>query len=259
MRVIGLNMPLIKPGDDIPSMILKASEQVGGLKDGDILVLASSAVAMAQGRLRKLASIRPSKRANLIARRSGLSPEFVEIVLREADQVLGTSKSSILTIKDGRLCTNAGIDSSNAPPGQVVLMPIKPNRTAMDILQALKQNLNARLGVIIADSTVQPLRLGTIGQAVGVAGIEPAVDCRGQLDLFEKPLLITFRAIADQLASAAQVAMGEGDERVPVAVMRGASAIFTEKAKTSTRIAANRCIYMDFFKLAKILGRKKAK
>lgn len=254
MRVLGLNMPLIKPGDDLPAVILKVSEQVGGLKDGDIIVLASSAVATAQGRLRKLTNVRPSKRAKLLARRSGLRPEFVELVLREADKVLGTSKIAVLTLKDGRLCANAGIDSSNAPLGQVVLMPTKPNRTASEILQALKQHANVRLGVIIADSHIQPLRLGTVGQAVGVAGIEPAMDCRGQLDLFGKPLRITFRALADQLASAAQVVMGEGAERVPAAVMRGANVVFTEKAKTSPKIAPKRCIYVNSLKLAKLIG-----
>jgi len=247
-------MPLIKPGDDLPAMILKTSEQVGGLKDGDVIVLASSAVATAQGRLRKLASIHPSKRAKLLARRCGLEPEFVELMLREADKVLGTSKLSVLTLKDGRLCANAGIDGSNAPQGQVVLMPIKPNRTAREILQALKQHVNARLGVIIADSHIQPLRLGTVGQAVGVAGIEPAMDCRGQLDLFGKPLKITFRAVADQLASAAQLAMGEAAERVPAVVVRGASVTFTEKAKTSPKIAPKRCIYMNSLKLARSIG-----
>ena len=259
MRVLGLKMPLIKPGDDLPAMILKASEQVGGLKDGDIVILASSAVATAQDRLRKLASIRPSKRAKLLARRCGLRPEFVELALREADQVLGTSKLAVLTLKDGRLCANAGIDSSNAPPGQVVLMPTKPNRTAREILQALKQHVNARLGVIIADSHIQPLRLGTVGQAVGVAGIEPAVDCRGELDLFGKPLRITFRALADQLASAAQVVMGEAAEQVPAVVVRGVSVAFTERAKTSPKIAPKRCIYMNSLKLAGLLKRGKAK
>jgi coenzyme F420-0:L-glutamate ligase len=253
MRVLGLDMPLIRRGDDLPAMILKASKQVGGLEDGDILVLASSAVATAQGRLRRLASVRPSKRAKLLAKRTGLKPEFAEVVLREADRVLGTTKLAVLTLKGGRLCANAGVDSSNAPPGQVVLMPAKPNQAARAILQALKQHVNVRLGVIIADSHIQPLRLGTIGQAVGVAGIEPVIDCRKQGDLFGKPLRITFRAVADQLASAAQVVMGEAAERVPAVVVRGVSAVFTEKAKTSTKIAPKRCIYLNSLKLDKLL------
>ena len=254
-----MKMPLIKPGDDLPAMILKASEQVGGLKDGDIVILASSAVATAQGRLRKLASIHPSKRAKLLARRCGLRPEFVELALREANQVLGTSKLAVLTLKDGRLCANAGIDSSNAPPRQVVLMPTKPNRTAREILQALKQHVNARLGVIIADSHIQPLRLGTVGQAVGVAGIEPVVDYRGRLDLFGKPLRITFMAVADQLASAAQAVMGEAAERVPAVVVRGVDVIFTERARTSPRIAPKRCIYVNSLKLVELIKRGKTK
>lgn len=256
MRVLGINMPLIKPGDDLSDMILKASGQVGGLKDGDVIVVASSAVATAQGRFRRLGSIRPSKRAKLLARRTGLKPEFVELVLREADQVLGTTEMAVLTLKSGRLCANAGIDSSNAPPGQVVLMPSKPNQAAKAILRALERRVNARLGVIITDSHVQPLRLGTVGQAVGVAGIEPVVDCREQPDLFGKPLRITFRAVADQLACAAQVMMGEAAEQVPAAVVREANVNFTERAKTSPKISPKRCIYINSLKLAKILKLK---
>jgi len=256
MRVLGLDMPLIKPRDDLPAMILKASEQIGGLKDGDVIVLASSVVATAQGRLRKLASVRPSKRAKLLAKRTGLMPEFVELVLREADQVLGTTKLAVLTLNDGRLCANAGVDSSNAPPGQVVLMPVKPNQAARAILHALKRQVNVRLGVIITDSHIQPLRLGTIGQAVGVAGIEPVIDCRTKPDLFGKPLRITFRAVADQLASAAQAVMGEAAEQVPVVVVRGAGVVFVEGAKTSTKISPKRCIYVDSLKLTKLLRRR---
>lgn len=250
-------MPLIKPGDDLPAMILKASKQIGGLKDGDVIVLASSAVATAQGRLRKLSSIRPSKRAKLLAKRTDLTPEFAELVLREANQVLGTTKLAVLTLKGGRLCANAGVDSSNAPLGQVVLMPGKPNQAARAILRALKRHANVRLGVIITDSHVQPLRLGTIGQAVGVAGIEPAIDCRKQGDLFGKPLRITFRAVADQLASAAQVVMGEAAERVPAVVVRGANVVFVEMAKTSLKIAPKRCIYLNFLKPTKSLRRRR--
>ncbi|MEM2907835.1 MAG: coenzyme F420-0:L-glutamate ligase [Candidatus Hadarchaeales archaeon] len=251
-----MNMPLIKPGDDLVSMILKASEQVGGLRDGDIVVVASSALATAQGRLIELARVRPSQRAKLLARRSGLEPEFVELVLREANEVLGVAKYALLTLKEGMLCVNAGVDHSNAPPGQVVLMPSKPNRAAEEIMRELRQRSGARVGVIIADSQVQPLRLGTIGKAIGVAGMEPVIDCRGQLDLFGRRLRITFRAIADQIASAAQVVMGEGAERVPVVVVRDAGVEIVDKPKSSPKISPKRCVYARCLRLSRAKKKK---
>jgi len=251
MRVLGLNMPLIKPGDDLSAMIARAAEQVGGLRDEDIIVISSKVVATVQGRVRELARVRPSARAKKIAAKSGQDPEFVELVLREAGSVLNISKNVILTLKSGVICANAGVDNSNVPPGHVVLMPTNPNRVARELQRAIEQRTNARVGVIITDSNVKPLRLGTVGQAIGVTGLEPVVDCRGQHDLYGKPLRITFRALADQLATAAQAVMGEAAEGVPVVVVRGAGVEFVEKPKRSPKISPKRCIYSDMLKLSK--------
>lgn len=248
MRILGLSLPLIKPGDDLPAMILDAAEQIGGLRDGDIVILSSKVVATVQGRVRALARIRPSARARALAKRSRQAPEFVELVLREADRILSVSKGAILTIKGGIICANAGADLSNAPPGHAVLMPAKPDRAAEELRQALSDGANVDIGVIIADSSVKPLRLGTVGQAVGVAGMEPVADCRGQPDLYGRPLRITFRAIADQLATAAQVVMGEGAERVPVVVVRDAKIEIVEKPRRSPKISPKRCIYFSTLK-----------
>jgi len=250
MNVLGVSMPLVKPGDNLPEMITKAVKQVDGLQDGDVVVVSSKVVAMAQGRVRELAKIRPSARARRIAAKSGQAPEFVELVLREASQILSVSKGVILTIRDGLICANAGADISNAPPGHAVLMPSKPDRAAEELKRALVEKSGAKIGVIIADSNVKPLRLGTIGQAIGVAGIEPVADCRGQPDLYGKPLQITLRAIADQLATAAQIVMGEGDERMPVAVVREAKVEFAERPKRSPKISPKKCIYFSGQKLA---------
>jgi len=244
-------MPLIKPGDDLSAMIARAAEQVGGLRDEDIIVISSKVVATVQGRVRELARVRPSARAKKIAAKSGQDPEFVELVLREAGSVLNISKNVILTLKSGVICANAGVDNSNVPPGHVVLMPTNPNRVARELQRAIEQRTNARVGVIITDSNVKPLRLGTVGQAIGVTGLEPVVDCRGQHDLYGKPLRITFRALADQLATAAQAVMGEAAEGVPVVVVRGAGVEFVEKPKRSPKISPKRCIYSDMLKFSK--------
>ncbi len=251
MKVFGLSLPLVKPGDDLPAIISDAAKKVDGLHDGDVVVVSSKVVATAQGRIRDLTRVRPSARARRIAAKSGQSPEFVELVLREAGQVLSVSRGVILTIRDDVICANAGADISNAPPGHAVLMPAKPDRAAEELRRALTEKSGARIGMIIADSNVKPLRLGTIGQAIGVAGIEPVVDCRGQPDLYGRPLQITFRAIADQLATAAQVVMGEGDERIPVAVVREAKVKLVEKPKHSPKISPKKCIYLSGLKLKK--------
>jgi coenzyme F420-0:L-glutamate ligase len=251
MKVFGLSLPLVKPGDDLPAMISDAAKKVDGLRDGDVVVVSSKVVATAQGRVRDLTKVLPSARARRIAAKSGQSPEFMELVLREAGQVLSVSKGVILTIRDGVICANAGADISNAPPGHAVLMPAKPDRAADELRRALAEKSGARIGVIIADSNVKPLRLGTIGQAIGVAGIEPVVDCRGQPDLYGRPLQITFRAIADQLATAAQVVMGEGDERIPVAVVREVKVELVEKPKHSPKIPSKKCIYLSGLKLTR--------
>ena len=251
MRVLGLSLPLVKPGDYLPALIVEAAKQVGGLREGDVVVVSSKVVATSQGRLRELAKIRPSARARAVAARSSQAPEFVELVLREASKVLGVSRGAILTIKNGLTCANAGVDTSNAPPGYALLMPAKPDRAAEELRRALSEKAGAKIGVIISDSNVKPLRLGTVGQAIGTAGIEPVADCRGQPDLYGKPLRITFRAVADQLATAAQTVMGEGAERVPVVVVRDAEVELVEKAKSSPKISPKRCIYFSGLKFKK--------
>jgi len=246
---MGLSLPLIKPGDDLPSMLLKAAERVGGLCDGDVIVISSKAVATADGMFREISKISPSARAKKISKKSGQPPEFVELVLREADEVLKVCKGAILTIKDGIICANAGADLSNAPEGEAILMPANANRSAEELRQALKIGSGKKTGVIISDSVVHPLRLGTVGQAVGTAGIEPVLDYRGQLDLYRKPLRITFRAIADQLASAAEAVMGEADERTPAVIVRNAPVKLVGKSRLSPKISPRNCIYYGDAKL----------
>jgi coenzyme F420-0:L-glutamate ligase len=246
--MMGLQFPLVEPGADLPEMIKKASGQVGGIQAGDVVVIASSALATAQGRLRDLSGIQPSPRAKRLARKTGMNSKFVELVLRESDKVVGGSKGILLTIKDGILCANAGADRSNAPKGHAVLMPEKPDAAAEEIRRKLSGD-SGKIGVVIADSHIKPLRLGTVAQAIGIAGFEPVEDCRGQQDLFGNRLKITFRAVADQLATAAQLLMGEAAERTPVVIIRGAKVEFTDKPEHDARIPPSKCAYMKSWRL----------
>jgi coenzyme F420-0:L-glutamate ligase len=242
MQIIGLQTPVIKPDDDLPEIILGAAGKVSGFKDGDVLVIASSAVATAQGNLRKLAEVEVSEQAKKLSKESGLDARFVEVVLQEADRVLSAGEMCLLTLEDGMIRVNAGVDRTNAPPGHVVLTPRDVEQVAGDILRTLQQQTGKKIGVIIADSHIQPLRLGTVGQAIATAGLKPVIDCRKQQDLYGRPLRMTFRAVADQLASAAQVVMGEAAERAPAVIARGTGVRFS-RAKISPKIEPRRCIY----------------
>jgi coenzyme F420-0:L-glutamate ligase len=248
MKVFGLAFPIVKPGDDFVSMVVKAAERKGGFRDGDVIVVSSKAVATAEGRIVELSKVKPSSRAKSLAKQSALPVEFVEVVLQESDKVLGSVKGAILTVKGGLLCANAGADRSNAPSGFVVLMPKNPDRSAEKLRRAIIKRTGAKVGVVLSDSSVKPLRLGTVGQAVGVAGIEPVVDCRGQPDLYGRTLRITFRAIADQLATAAQILMGEGSESVPAVVFRDSGVKVVDKPKSSPKVPAKKDLYAKLFR-----------
>jgi coenzyme F420-0:L-glutamate ligase len=147
------------------------------------------------------------------------------------------------------LLANAGIDHSNTPKGTVVLLPEDPMASAHRIRKEIKERTGSRIGVIIADSRTQPLRLGVVGVAVGVAGFVPIQDMRGQPDLYGRPLRITRRALADDLASAAELLMSEADERIPVVRIRNAPLEVSEKKWTSQDLAisAEECLYMKIF------------
>jgi coenzyme F420-0:L-glutamate ligase/coenzyme F420-1:gamma-L-glutamate ligase len=243
LRFIGVRTPLVKPGDHLPSLLLKALRRAGGVREGDLLVLSSKVVAVSQGRMVKLSEIRPGPRALRLSKRTGLDPSFVELVLREADSVLGASRGALLTLVGGLLCANAGVDLSNAPPGHAILLPSHPERFAEELRDYLRKEEGVRVGVILSDSTVRPLRLGTVGQAVGISGVPGALDCRGEPDLFGRRLRVTRRAIADQLATAAELLMGEAGGRIPLVVVRGLR--LEGKPVSSPAVKPEECLYFS--------------
>lgn len=219
IEVIGLRLPKLRVGDDLALLIKRAAKRAGGIKSGDVIVVSSKVVSTVEGRIVDLSTVRPGRRAIKLSGITRQPPEFVELILREADRVLSAVRGAVLTIKNGCLCANAGADLSNAPPGHAVLWPRDPSASAERIMRSVAGEKS--IGVIIADSVVRPLRLGTVGQAIGWAGISPVIDCREKPDLYGRPLRMTFRALADQIATAAQIVTGEGDEGRPIAIVRG--------------------------------------
>lgn len=244
MQLFGIRTSIIKHGDDIIRVLAEAFENAGFEPlDGDILVLAESAVATAEGRLVRLDDVTPGAEAVELALKYELDAREMELILQECDEVFGGVPGAALTITKGTLSPNAGIDSSNAPEGYVVLLPADSQKSAAQIRDGIKKRYSCRVGVIIGDSRTQPLRLGCTGIALGTAGINPVEDARGTRDLFGKTLHITHKAVADNLVSAAEVLMGEAGEGVPCVLIRGAPVEVIEGAVEMPLFTSDECMY----------------
>ena len=248
MQLIDIKTPLIVPGDDMAAVLCDAMKTAGITpQDNDIIVLAESAVATAEGRVVDLETVVPSRKAVELSKIYENDPRKMELIMRESDEILGGIPGVVVTITKGVLSPSAGIDNSNAPEGHVVLLPEYPKKSAIAIREKLMKEFNCNLAVIVGDSRTQPLRLGCVGIALGCAGIEPVEDMRGRKDLFGKPLLITRRATADNLVSAAQIIMGEADESTPAVLVRDAPVKFIEGAVDIPQIPRGECLYFACF------------
>ncbi len=225
-------------------MIEAANKVCGGFTDGDILILAETAVATAEGNVIALASVTPSPRAQELAAQYRMDPSTVEIVLAESDSVVGGIPGFLLCMKAGTLLPNAGVDASNAPPGCVTPLPANPDASASAIKASIERECNARVGVIIADSRTHAMRLGCSGVAIGCAGIPSVIDDRGRSDLFGRKLEVTKRAVADNIASAAELVMGEADECTPAAIIRGLGSRSGIKQVSSPLTPTNVCLWV---------------
>lgn len=248
MQLFGIRTPLIKPGDDFADILIKSLDSAKiKPKHNDIFVLAESAVATAEGRIVKLADVLPSNKAIELSKTYQNDPRKMELIISESDEILGGIPGVVVTITKGVLSPSAGIDNSNAPEGYVVLLPADPKKSAINIRKSLMKEYHCNIAVIVGDSRTQPLRLGCVGIALGCAGIEPVEDIRGRKDLFGKPLLITRRATADNLVSAAQVIMGEADESTPAVLIRDAPVVFIEGSVDIPQIPRDECLYFACF------------
>jgi len=246
-EVFGLSTGIITTGDSISDRVIAAAEQVcGGFKDGDILVLAETAVATAEGNVITLSTIVPSDQAKVLGEKYQMDPHTVEVVIRESDSIVGGIKGFLLCMKGGTLLPNAGVDASNAPPGCVTPLPKNPDQSALAIKNIIGEKTGAKVGVIIADSRTHAMRLGCSGVAIGSAGITSVIDDRGRSDLFGRKLEVTKRAVADNIASAAELVMGEADECIPAAIIRGLGMPIGDQTGIET-IDAEECLFMGVF------------
>jgi coenzyme F420-0:L-glutamate ligase / coenzyme F420-1:gamma-L-glutamate ligase len=246
--VIGLPTGLIRSGDSIADRMIASAQRIcDGFKEGDILVLAETAVATAEGNVIPLSTITPSAWAQKLAAQYQMDPRVAEVVLRETDSVVGGIPGFLLCMKNGTLLPNAGVDASNAPLGCVTPLPADPDRSALTIKKAVEIQCRVNIGVIIADSRTHAMRRGCSGVAIGCAGITAVIDDRGRNDLFGRTLEVTQRAIADNITSAAELVMGEADESTPGAVIRGLGLPIGDQTGIET-IPADECLFMGLLR-----------
>ncbi len=229
MQLFPVKTEMIETGDDLAEKALDSiRKQKLRLENNDVLALTSKIVAYAQGRMARLSDLKPSKKSRELAERFSLQPEFAELILQEADRIFGGVDKAVLTLKNRILTPNAGIDNKNAPLGYAVLWPMDPEKSANEIRNRLIKSTGKKIGVLIIDSGLIPLRIGTIGLALAVAGFKPIRDTRGQKDLYGRRVVITRQAVADDLASAAHLLMGEAAEKTPMVLIRDAPVDFDD-------------------------------
>jgi coenzyme F420-0:L-glutamate ligase/coenzyme F420-1:gamma-L-glutamate ligase len=223
-------LPRVVPGDDLVALIGAAlSREPLSLLPGDVLVVASKVVSRAEGRFVDLARVVVSAEARALAETVEKDPRLVELILQESTNISRQAKD-VLIVRHrlGFVSANAGIDLSNAAPGDVpgeyaLLLPRDPDASAATLCEQIRQRWGVDVGVVISDSHGRPFRLGSVGIAVGVSGLPALIDQRGRVDLDGRPLMHTLTALADQLASAADLVLGQADEGRAVVVVRGLS------------------------------------
>lgn len=216
-------LPIIQPGDDLAGMLADALHPLAP-QAGDILVVTSKIVSKAEGRFVNLRTVEPSRRAQELAEQTGKDPRLVEMILREAQAVSRAAPGVLITRhRLGFTSANAAIDHSNvgADEDEILLMPLDPDASARALSAAVGRRFGIHLPVVIADSHGRPHRLGTVGVAVGVSGMPGVEDWRGRPDLFGYQLQHTDIGLADMVASAATLLMGQAAEGVPAALVRG--------------------------------------
>lgn len=223
-----LNFPLIRQDDNLADILVKSLQETQiELHDNDIIVLAQKIVSKSEGRMVNLATVTPSQHAIELAQKADKDPRVMELMLQESNEVLRIRIGTIIVEhKLGFVCANAGIDHSNVMSGgntedYVLLLPEDPDRSARNIREKIKQTTGKTIGVMIIDSHGRAWRNGTVGICIGLSGLPAIVDERGWKDLFGYALKITIVGVADELAAAASLVMGQAAEGIPAVHVRG--------------------------------------
>ena len=230
VEIIGLpGVPMVQPGDDLAVLAISALVDAEiAPEEGDVLVIAQKVVSKAEDRFVDVSTVTPSEAAHQLAAETKKDPRFCEVVLSESKRIVRHRENLIIAEhKRGWVMANAGIDHSNVAPGdgheRVLLLPLDPDASARAIRDELVASYKVPIAVIISDSFGRPWRRGTVGIALGAAGLPSMIDWRGHPDLFGRTLEVTETGFADEIAAAASLVMGQADEAMPMVLVRGLS------------------------------------
>ena len=223
VTIIGLeNFPLVKAGDNLAKIIVEtAAKNNVEIEDRDIIAISQKVVSKAEGRVVKFEEINPSEEAEKLAEKVQRDPKLIELVLKETRRIIKASPE-ILIVEDkrGLICINAGVDKSNVPRDAYSLLPQDPDESARRIKKEIEKLTGKKIAVIIVDTFSRPFRRGQVEFAIGIAGIKPFKDYRGQRDLYGNLLKVKNVAIVDEIACAAELVMGQAKEAIPVAIIK---------------------------------------
>ena len=224
LKIIGITgIPLIKKGDLLDELILKAFYDMDmEIQENDILIIAETAIAKAEGNTINLHDLKPSLKALELADKTGKEPEIVESIIQESNEIIKVGPDFIISeTRHGFVCANAGIDESNVDKGLATPIPVNPDESASLIRHKIQKSTDKEIAVIISDTQGRAFREGAVGVAIGISGMEPLWDRSGEKDLYDRELKTTAIAVADELAAAASIVMGQADEGIPVVLIRG--------------------------------------
>jgi coenzyme F420-0:L-glutamate ligase/coenzyme F420-1:gamma-L-glutamate ligase len=228
------DFPLIKPGDDLAAIIVETAVKNGlSFENGDLIAVAQKIFSKAEGRLVRLKDVVASKKAERLSKLVNKDPRFVELVLRETRKVMkATNEILLVEDKRGIVCINAGIDKSNVEgKDEYALLPENPDLSAERCSQEIRKLTKKNVSMVICDTYSRPLRRGQVNFAIGIANINLFRDYRGKKDLFGQVLRVKNAAVADEIAGAAELLMGQGEEARPVIVFRGLSTLTSREEK----------------------------
>lgn len=217
--------PLIQPGDNLSSIILESCKHNKFiLEDDDIIVIAQKVVSKSENRYKNLLEIKPSKQATNLALSLNRDPAFIQLILNESNEIISTDKNVIIVEhKLGFININAGIDRSNIPENKnlVLLLPEDPSSSSQKIYEDISSKIKKNISVIITDSMTRPYRSGVMNFALASTNIQSLIDLKGQKDIYGNILQATEIAIADELAAASGLLMGQGNDGIPIVIIRG--------------------------------------
>jgi coenzyme F420-0:L-glutamate ligase/coenzyme F420-1:gamma-L-glutamate ligase len=244
VRILGLKgFPLVKPGDDIAGLVLERARRLHiRMANRDVLVIGHKIVSKSEGRIVRLSQVKPSPRAVKIARKCLKDPRLVQLILGESRRVI-KAKAGVLLVetRQGIVCLNAGVDKSNVEgPDTYCLLPKDPKLSAARIAKRILERTGKCVQVIITDTYSRPFRAGQTEFAIGASGLDPFVDYRGARDLFGNVLKFKFVSITDELASAAELVIGQGAEGVPAAIIKGTNRILASTRNAGSKLTMSR-------------------